>query len=440
MKRVFRIKAAAFAVAVAGAVGGIAEVAAQSSNEIFVPVLVYRTGPYAPNGVPWADGFVDYLKLVNERDGGVNGVKIAYEECETGYATDRGVECYERLKSKKPVAFSPLSTGITYALTDKAPGDKVVLVTAGYGRADSVDGSVFQWNFPMMGTYWDGADILVEHVKKKGSLKGKKIALVYHDSPYGKEPIPVLEELSKREGFELLKLPVTHPGVEQKATWLQIRQQRPDYVFLWGWGVMNSTAIKEAIAVGYPRLQIYGVWWAAAEPDVTPAEQAAKGYNGLALGHSAENDRPIHKEMMKYLYDKGKGTAAKKEEVGSVLYNRGMLSAMLTVEAIRTAQSKYGKRVVTGEEVRWGAENVNLDTARIKALGVEGMMQPIKTSCRDHGGVHKASIHTWDGSKWSYTSDLYESDSKLLRPMIEASAKKYATEKNITPRDCAKAS
>jgi branched-chain amino acid transport system substrate-binding protein len=429
------------ALVLAAALGGFAaQEAMAQANEIFVPVLVYRTGPYAPNGVPWADGFVDYLKLVNERDGGVNGIKIAYEECETGYATDRGVECYERLKSKKPVAFSPLSTGITYALTEKAPGDKIVLVTAGYGRADSVDGSVFQWNFPMMGTYWDGADILVQHVKKKGSLKGKKIALVYHDSPYGKEPIPVLEELAKREGFELLKLPVTHPGVEQKATWLQIRQQRPDYVFLWGWGVMNSTAIKEAIAVSYSRSQIYGVWWAAAEPDVTPAEQAAKGYNGLAMGHSAENDRPIHKDMMKYLYDKGKGTAAKKDEVGSVLYNRGMLSAMLTVEAIRKAQEKYGKRVVTGEEVRWGAENLNIDPARIKALGVEGMIQPIHTSCRDHGGVHKASIHTWDGSRWSYTSDMYESESKLLRPMIEASSKKYAHEKGLQPRDCGKAS
>src|SRR3954464_14329492 len=436
MKLATRIKVA---LAVAGAVAfGAADALAQA-NEIFVPALVYRTGAYAPNGVPWADGFVDYLKLVNERDGGVNGVKIAYEECETGYATDRGVECYERLKSKKPVAFSPLSTGITYALTEKAPGDKIGLVTAGCGRADSVDGSVFQWNFPMMGTYWDGADILVQHVKKKGSLKGKKIALVYHDSPYGKEPIPVLEALAKREGFELLKLPVTHPGVEQKATWLQIRQQRPDYVFLWGWGVMNSTAIKEAIAVGYPRLQIYGVWWSAAEPDVLPAEMAAKGYNGLAMNHSAENDRPIHKDMVKYLYDKGKGTAKSKDEVGSVLYNRGMLSAMLTVESIRKAQEKYGKRVVTGEEVRWGAENLNLDTARIKALGVDGLIQPLKTSCRDHGGLHKARIHTWDGNKWSYTSDLYESDAKLLRPMIEASAKKYADEKKITPKDCSKA-
>jgi len=192
------------------------------------------------------------------------------------------------------------------------------------------------------------------------------------------------------------------------------------------------------VATGYPREKMYGVWWAAAEPDVLPAEMAAKGYNGLALGHSSESNDPIHKDMMKYLYDKGQGTAAKKEEVGNVLYNRGMLSAMLTIESIRAAQGKYGKRVVTGEEVQWGAEHLNLDAARIKALGVEGMMQPVKTSCMDHEGVHKARVHTWDGTQWSYTSDWYESDQKLLRPMITASADKYAAEKKIEPRDCGK--
>ena len=140
MKRTIKFKAAAVALAVAGALGAVQEAAAQSANEIFVPVLVYRTGAYAPNGIPWADGYVDYLKLVNAK-GGVNGIKLAFEECETGYATDRGVECYERLKSKKPVAVNPLSTGITYALTDKVAADKITLFTTGYGRADSVDGS-----------------------------------------------------------------------------------------------------------------------------------------------------------------------------------------------------------------------------------------------------------------------------------------------------------
>ena len=439
MKPAFRIKAAALAVAVAAAVGGIAEVAAQS-NEIFIPVLVYRTGAYAPNGVPWANGYVDYLKLVNERDGGVNGVKLAFEECETGYATDRGVECYERLKSKKGVLVNPLSTGITYALTDKVPQDKIVLFSTGYGRADSVDGSVFQWNFPLLGTYWDAADMLVQHVKKKGPLKGKKIALVYHDSPYGKEPIKLLEERAKMEGFQLILLPVTSPGVEQKATWLQVRQQRPDYVFLWGWGVMNSTSIKEAIAVSYPRLQMYGVWWSSAEPDVTPAEDAAKGYNGIALGHSSEHDFPVHKDMIKYLYDKGKGTAANKSDVGSVLYNRGMISAMLSVEAIKAAQAQYGKRPVNGEEVRWGAEHLNLDAAKVKALGFGDMVQPLRTSCSDHGGVHRGRVHTWDGKQWSYTSEWYEADQKVIRPLVNASAKAYAGEKKLPVHDCAKAS
>ncbi|MBA2413919.1 MAG: ABC transporter substrate-binding protein, partial [Burkholderiaceae bacterium] len=256
---------------------------AAGKGEQFFPVLVYRTGAYGPNGNPWANGYVDYLKLVNAQ-GGINGVTITFEECEFGYATDRGVECYERLKGKNPALFQPLSTGVTFALTDKTAADKIPLITAGYGRADSVEGEVFPYNFPLMGTYWTAADILVQHIAKINGgfdkLKGKKITLVYHDSPYGKEPIPLLTERSKLHGFELAVIPVTHPGVEQKAAWLQIRQNRPDYVFLWGWGVMNSTAVREAVATGFPRDRMFGVWWAAAEPDVIPVGADAKGYNG----------------------------------------------------------------------------------------------------------------------------------------------------------------
>src|SRR5262245_60036807 len=111
---------------------------ALAQNEQFIPLLVYRTGAYAVNGVPYANGVVDYYNLINERDGGVNGVKLTFEECETGYATDKGVECYERLKGKGPTGASyvnPLSTGITFALTEKGPVDKIPIITMGYGRA-----------------------------------------------------------------------------------------------------------------------------------------------------------------------------------------------------------------------------------------------------------------------------------------------------------------
>ena len=144
----------------------VSTTAMAQAKEQFFPVLVYRTGAYAPNGVPFANGYVDYLKLVNAR-GGVNGVKLSYEECETGYATDRGVECYERLKGKGATVFQPLSTGITFALTEKAPNDKIPLITAGYGRSESADGGVFKWNFPLAGTYWVAGDVIIQDIAKK---------------------------------------------------------------------------------------------------------------------------------------------------------------------------------------------------------------------------------------------------------------------------------
>ncbi|HZI82976.1 MAG TPA: ABC transporter substrate-binding protein [Casimicrobiaceae bacterium] len=436
----------ALAIAACGAAATLVTsgTALAQAAEQFFPVLVYRTGPYAPNGAPWANGYVDYLKLVNARDGGVNGMKLTFEECETGYATDRGVECYERLKGKGPsggTLFQPLSTGITFALTDKSFIDHIPLITAGYGRADSVDGSVFGWNFPVGGTYWDAADILVQHVGKKlggvDKLKGKKIALVYHDSPYGKEPIALLQERAKMHGFELILLPVTHPGVEQKATWLQIRQQRPDYVFLWGWGVMNSTSIKEAVATGYPRDKMYGVWWSGAEPDVVPAGDGAKGYNALVF-LAPPGKGAVHADIVKYVYDKGQGTG-KKEDIGEVLYNRGMVSAMFGVEAVRKAQEKFGKKPLTGEQVRWGLEHLTITPDTIKKLGMVGFMEPVKTSCENHEGAHAAMIQTWDGKKWNLVpNSRYESDMKIIGPMISASAAKYADEKKLTKRDCGK--
>ena len=420
------------------------EPALAQQNEQFLPALVYRTGPYAPNGIPFADGVADYWTLLNERDGGINGVKIISEECETGYATDKGVECYERLKGKGPTGagyFSPLSTGITFALTEKAPGDKIPLLTMGYGRSESKDGAVFPWNFIAVGSYWTAADVAIQHIAKElggfDKLKGKKISLVYHDSPYGKEPIAALEARAKLNGFDFKAIPVTHPGVEQKSQWLAIRQDRPDYVLLWGWGVMNSTSIKEAAAVGFPREKVIGVWWSGAEPDVTPAGEQSAGYKALMLQHGP-GKFAVHADLEKNVVSKGK--AAAKEDFAQVLYNRGLINSMIGTEAIRTAMKKYGNKPMTGEQVRWGFENLNLTAARIKELGFEGMLQPLRFSCEDHQGADVARMQQWDGKAWKTISDYYKADDSILAPLVKENAAKYATEKKITARDCSKES
>ena len=430
-------------VAVAGTFVAPSVDAQAPAKEQFFPLLVYRTGPYAPNGTPWANGKQDYLKMINARDGGVNGVRLTFEECETGYATDKGVECYERLKSRPGVAlFDPQATGITFALTAKTATDQIPLITLGYGLAASQDGGVFKWNFPLMGSYWTAADMLIQTIARKeggfDKLKGKKIALVYHDSPFGKEPMPLLEERAKMHGFELVKIPVTAPGVEQKSAWLQVRQQRPDYVLLWGWGVMNSTALKEAQATGFPRDKMYGVWWSGAEPDVKDVGEGAKGYNALNL-NSFGQDSKVMQDILKYVHARSQGSGPK-DEVGSVLYTRGVIIQMLGVEAVRRAQERFGKgKVMTGDQVRWGLENLALDQKKLDALGFAGAMRPLSTSCLDHMGSTWARIETWDGAKWSFTSDWLQADDQIIKPMVKAAADKYAAEKKLTrrePADC----
>jgi branched-chain amino acid transport system substrate-binding protein len=291
-----------------------------------------------------------------------------------------------------------------------------------------------------MGSYWTGADIIIQHIARQeggfGKLKGKKIALVYHDSPFGKEPIPLLQERAAMHGFNLSLIPVTAPGVEQKSAWLQVRQTRPDYVLLWGWGVMNSTALKEAQATGYPRDKMYGVWWSGAEPDVKDVGEGAKGYHALALNTSGQQPKVIQ-DILKYVHDKGQGTGPR-DEVGSVLYTRGVIIQMLGVEAVRRAQERYGKgKVMTSEQVRWGLENLNLTQAKLDALGFAGVMRPLSTSCQDHMGSTWARIHTWDGKKWNFSSDWYQADEQIIKPMVKTGADKYLSDKKMTRRSAA---
>jgi len=441
----FRNFALGATLAVAGASALLAATSAHAqAKEQFFPVLTGRTGPVAPNATPWANGYVDYFKLTNAR-GGINGVMTLVEECETAYATDRGVECYERLKGKHGGAtvFQPLSTGITFALTDKIPGDKIPMITSGYGRSDTADGNAFKWNFPLVGHYWVAGDTVLQHIAKKeggwDKLKGKKIAVVYHDSPFGKEVLPIIQERSKMHGFEVMLLPVPAPGVEQKSIWLQVRQQRPDFVIMQTWGVMTPTAIKEAVATGYPREKMFGTWWSGAEPDLKDVGTAAKGYSAVMMQHGAEPGSAVVKEILEKVHAKGQGTGPK-DEVGSVLYMRGVMGAMLAVEGVRAAQERFGKgKVMTGEQARWGYENLNLTQAKLDALGFKGVMRPISTSCADHLGASYARVHTWDGSKFVWSSDWLEADQQIIKPLVRESADKYLAEKKLTrraPADC----
>ena len=433
----------------AGAISVLASssVLAQAKEQ-FVGLPSYRVGAYAAGGSGIYGGFIDYMQYVNEKEGGVNGVKLVWEECETEYNNARGVECYERLKGKGGgnSVFMPLSTGITYSVIDKVAQDKVPMVTIGYGRTDASDGSVFPWVFPMISNYLSGNTIKIKYIAEKeggfDKLKGKKIVNLYHDSAYGKETMALLDEQSKKYGFTVVHIPVAHPGNDQQAQWQKIRGEKPDWVILRGWGVMNPTALKTAKKNGFPVGKILGVWWSGSEEDVIPAADAAKGFTALNFTGVGKGF-PVIKDIEDRLYNKSKkGNMEDRSRVGSVYYNRGVVHGIIAVEAMRVAQAKYGKgKQMNGEQMRWGFENLNFDTKRLKELGAEGLMPDFKISCSDHEGAAKATVIQWDGKAWNQVSKGWiEADRSLVRPAIEKSAAAYAAEKKIAKRDCSKES
>ncbi len=397
--------------------------------------LSYRTGPYAANGIPFADGYIDYFTLLNERDGGINGEKVNIVECETGYNTEKGVECYESTKGSGALVYQPLSTGITYQLIPKVTSDNIPLHSMGYGRTSAKNGKVFTNIFNYPANYWDGASHAVTHILdiNGGDISGKKIALVYHNSAYGKEPIRTLEELAKKHGYELTLLPVDHPGQEQKSQWLQIRREKPDYVLMWGWGVMNQVAVQEAVNIRFPMENFIGIWWSGSENDVLPAGEGANGYKALTF-HNLGSDYPFYADLKKYVVDTGK-TAGAGDQLGTALYNRGMYAAMLAAEAAKTAQEIHGTTAITPAMMRDGMENLEMTEAKMAALGLPKFGPEFKVSCEHHGGDGFGAVAQWDAvaKEWNLITDYFQSDQEILAPLIAEDSAAYAAENGITP-------
>lgn len=402
---------------------------AQEKVQTF-PLLCYRTGPYAPGGSGGCGGWEDYMALLNTK-GGVDGVTLRWEECETAYDTARGIECYERLKHQM-IVVNPYSTGITYALIERATRDKIPIVSLGYGRADaSIGGDIFPYVFPLVTNYWSQTSAKIRFIAQKeggeDKLKGKKIALLYLDVPYGRETIPILEKLAERFGFEFRGFAVPPPGLEQGAQWVDIaRRFRADYVINRNWGVSCTVPLREAARVGFPRAKIIGVWWCGSEEDVRPAGDAATGYIASNF-HGVGTDFPVVKEILDKVYGAGKGNLDK-ERVGTVYYNRGVVHGIVHTEALRTAIKQFGFPI-TGEQFKWALEHLDITEERLNELGAAGFMPPIKTAVDNHEGGGWVRFQQWDGNKWVSISDWVPPYKETVWDAIKKSAEDYAKEK-----------
>lgn len=410
-------------IAVAATLGAVMGTTAMAEG-LYAPNLAYRTGPFAATGIPLMNGQADYMNMLNARDGGIGGVMIDFDECETGYSTEKGVECYEKTKGKAIVT-QPWSTGITLQVLPKSNIDEIPILAPGYGFSPMADGKVFQWAFNTPLSYWDGASIILKYLQDQGDLSGKKIAFLHLDHPFGKEPLPYLEQKAEAQGFELVPIPVGLKEMQnQSAQWLQIRRERPDYVIMWGWGAMNAGAITEAVKTKFPMENMLGVWWSGHDADLKIVGEDGKGYKSVSWSFP-NPDAPVMADVKQHVVDAG-NSQSNEEEMQGVFYSRGLVISAILAEGIAVAQEHTGKAEISPADLRWGLENLNFTEERLEELGMTGMVPPFSTSCSNHTGHSGGWILEWDGAKFVKASDLIMPDSAAISELEMAKAQEYA--------------
>jgi branched-chain amino acid transport system substrate-binding protein len=418
-------------------------VAAQETQ--YFPIASSRVGPYSAMGTGYYGAQIDYLNYVN-MNGGVNGVKLTWQECETEYNAVKTVECYQRLLTsdgQKIVVFDTLGTPGAYAVINRMRDDEVVLAQYGYGRTDAADGTVWPWVFNAAGHYWSQIAVKMRFMAEQEggveNMRGKKIVHMHIDSAYGREPLPAMRGIAKEWGVEVVEIAVPPPGLEQQSQWLQVRRERPDWVTFWGAGSgMNSTGMTNAARIGFPRDRLMYVTFGAAEEDMYPAGDSATGTYAMANALPGQ-DYPLVKAIKEQVYGSGNGNLSDESRIGSVYWNRGLGAAVMWIEALRNAQEMHDKvgQPVTGAEFRDGYEALNMTEARLQEIGIGGMVAPFQMSCEQHGGAGKFAVMQWDGKKFVRVGDWSEPlDPDYIRQLITDSAAKYAEENNITPRTC----
>jgi branched-chain amino acid transport system substrate-binding protein len=396
-----RRKATFFALGV-GAASCLAMAGSPSAQqkEVLIGMQCDRTGATQITGVVLCPAMHDYFALINAA-GGVEGYRIKADEIDNEYKVPQAVEAYQRHKQEGAVLMTLYGTPMTVALNQRLEEDKIATTSPGFGISAAADGKRYPYLFPIAATYWSQGAAAVQFVKDKlgGNLKGKKIAYVYYDNPAGKEPLPIVEELQKREGFELRTFAVPPPGVEVGAQVLDITQRfRPDFVIAHLFGRSPAAAIKAFKSNGYPLSKVVGLVWASSEADIDAAGGfgTADGYHAMQFA-GAGDDYPV-RQQIKAMYKKDGKDPLDLMDRNTVYYNRGLLQAAIHIEGIRNALKATGGAQPTGTDVKTGLEQIHDFT-----LG--GLVPPLEITPTDHEGGGWVQIFQVKGGKFVKETD-----------------------------------
>lgn len=383
---------------------------AQGKDAIQFATLMDFTRVYTFLTDEYSQGQQDYIKLIN-LEGGIDGHPVKLIIKDHASYPERGIAQYNEARQDGAIFFDFLSTPVANALMPRANEDKLPMIAFAHGRADAADGGKFPYVFPSAAIYRSQAAQLLQYIDQhEGGLKDKKIAFVHIDSPFGKEPIELLNKVAAAKGFEAKLFPYPVPGSEQAATWSEVRRYRPHKVIIWGAGPGQAVSIRGAVGNGIPPADIHSVVWLSESDMESFKGDAVVGVKRVTLVNPG-TDAAIMKRIVEKVITPGNGTG-NKAKVGTTYYNIGVASMAIPVAAARLAIKQLGGPL-TGEKLKQGLE-------MLKDFDAEGLMPPLTITAKDHQGGGWGRVSEWDGKQWAPKTDWAHAYQDVVWDLIKA--------------------
>lgn len=364
--------------AAVAALGFVAGAPAQAEpDEVVIGGSIPMSGVFAFAGIGIHAGIQDYVKLINEK-GGIKGRKVRYVPEDSSYKVDVSVAAFKKITSQNKVNFYyGDSTAFSRTINPELDRKGSILMSGASFATELNDAKKYPFQFMAGPDYTEMFGILLRYIAKE--KPGAKVAIIYSDTEFGRDPIDESRALAKSLGLNVVTEIMTPPGSVDVSTEVsKLRRAAPDYTIFHGYILGPIPEFMTQAAKMGMKTHFMGTFWTMDNSTVMKMGEIAEGFMGV-MPYRYHYDTSAKAPML----DKIRQLHP---EYQSVAYTQGFLSAMLYCEAAKRTLDA-GKEM-SAANLKAALNNIkNFDTG-----GLIGVPISVRGNSIPVGRIYRADV------------------------------------------------
>ncbi|MBF0299388.1 MAG: ABC transporter substrate-binding protein [Oligoflexia bacterium] len=348
---------------------------AEEKQSIKLGLLVDLSGPTSEISMPYADGVREYANYLNE-NGGIKGRKVEIETFDYRYEIPKALTAFEKFYATPSIlAIIGWGTGDSMRIAPVTKEKKILFIPGSF--AESLVTPPFPYVFVPSSTYDEEVGVLLKYIKdnhKKSSGK-PRLAILHHDSGFGRAPIEYAKKVCEKLGIEIVSINSMDSGITNATDiFKNIAPLNPQYVILHDTARRTSVGIRDGKTV-LPNAQFLGTYYSISEQTFEIAGNKTDGYIAISPYRGWNSDAKEIKFIKDYLKKK-----YSKSEPKPIHYIQGWAVCKLLTSVIANSGNNPSR------------ETLQNNFEKLSNFDLNGLTSPISFSPSMHKGARKLML------------------------------------------------